>query len=139
LAFLEPGIVYMVMPIVLVFAYKKLYKAPPQGSVFMESCKVIKVLFSNGGWKRCWRGGEDFWVRAKPSYIEARDGHVDTDKVFWDDKFVDEIRQTASACMVFALLPIFQLADGGIGNQMNDMSVAMTLDGVPNDVINNWK
>jgi len=138
LAFLEPGIVYMVMPIVLVFAYKRLYKAPPQGSVFMESCKVIRVLFSNGGWKRCWRGGEDFWVRAKPSYIEARDGHVDTDKVFWDDKFVDEIRQTASACMVFALLPIFQLADGGIGNQMNDMSVAMTLDGVPNDVINNW-
>ena len=30
-----------------------------------------------------------------------------------------------------ALIPIFNLADGGIGNQMNDMSVAMTLDGVP--------
>ena len=138
LAYLEPGIVYMLMPIILVICYKRLYKAPPQGSVFLESCKVFSLLFSDGGWKRAWKGGNDFWDRAKPSYIYSRDGNLDLDKVFWDDKFVDEIRQSLRACAVFALIPIFNLADGGIGNQMNDMSVAMTLNGVPNDLLNNF-
>ena len=86
------------MPIVLVIAYKKLYKAPPQGSVLVEASAVVKRLFANGGWKRCWRGGDDFWSRAKPTYIrEAEGGEIDSRKVFWDDKFVDELRQSFDA------------------------------------------
>jgi POT family proton-dependent oligopeptide transporter len=54
------------------------------------------------------------------------------------DKFVDEIRQTLAACAVFALIPIFTLSDGGIGNAVNSMSGAMTLNGVPNDLIDNF-
>ena len=131
LAYLEPGIVYMLMPIVLVICYNRIYKAPPQGSVFLETIKVLRLLLSDGGWKRMLKGGSDFWDRAKPSYIHERDGELNLEKVFWDDKFVDEIRQTLKACSVFMLIPIFNLADGGIGNQMNDMSVAMTLNGVP--------
>lgn len=138
LAFLLPGIIYMLMPIVLAWATKRLYKAPPQGSVVLEAWKVIKTLLSDGGWKRMWKGGDDFWNRAKPSYIAARDGQFDTTKVFWDDRFVDEIKQAVQACQVFALIPIFALADGGFGNELNDMSSAMVLGGVPNDLINNW-
>lgn len=138
LAYLLPGILYMLMPIVLFFAWKRLYKAPPQGSVVKEALLVFKVLLSNGGLKRMFRGGDDFWDSAKPSYIAARDGHVDTEKVFWDDRFVDEIKQSLHACQVFALIPIFTLADGGFGNELNDMSSAMILNGVPNDLISNW-
>ena len=123
LAFLLPGIVYMLMPIVLVISYKRLYKAPPQGSVVLETIKVFKVLLSNGGWKRMWKGGDQFWDTAKPSQIQERNGTLDLDQVPWDDKFVDEIKQSMRACAVFALIPLFGLADGGIGNSMNDMSV----------------
>jgi POT family proton-dependent oligopeptide transporter len=138
LAYLLPGILYMLMPIVLFFAYKRLYVAPPQGSVLLEAYKVVKVLLSNGGWKKMFKGGDSFWNRAKPSYIAQRDGHIDTDKVFWDDRFVDEIKQSIQACQVFLLIPIFQLADGGFGNELNDMSSAMQLGSLPNDLINNW-
>lgn len=138
LAFLLPGILYMLVPIVLVFAYKRLYIAPPQGSVVVEAMRVLRVLLSNGGFKRMFSGGDAFWDAAKPSYIMERDGSLDISKVFWDDHFVDEIRQSLNACAVFALIPIFALADGGIGNQMNDMSDAMIVNGVPNDLLTNF-
>ncbi|WVQ92948.1 hypothetical protein IAU59_000009 [Kwoniella sp. CBS 9459] len=138
LAYLLPAIIYVLMPIVLVICGPKLWKAPPQGSVVVEATKVVKVAMSNGGWKRMFRGGDDFWNKAKPSFMAARDGHVDLEKVFWDDRFVDEIRQSFSATAVFMIIPVFVLADGGLGNQLNDMSVAMTLNGIPNDLINNW-
>jgi len=138
LAFLEPGLVYLLMPIVLFLCYKHLYLAPPQGSVVYETILVFKELFRRGGLRAMFRGGDTFWDQAKPSYMEAAEGSIDRNKIFWDDQFVDEIRQSLSACAVFFLIPIYNLADGGIGNQLNDMSVAMTLNGIPNDVINNF-
>ena len=81
LAFLVPGIIYCLMPAVLVFASKKLYKAPPQGSVVLETMKVFRVLLSNGGWYKMWKGGDDFWNKAKPSYIAEREGSIDLNKV----------------------------------------------------------
>ncbi|EJT97854.1 PTR2-domain-containing protein [Dacryopinax primogenitus] len=138
LAYLLPGIIYMLMPIVLVVVYKRLYRAPPQGSVVLECMRVFKRLLSHGGWKRMWKGGDDFWNHAKPSYIEHTEGSVDLKVVFWDDKFVDEVRQSISACKVFLLIPIFALADGGFGSTENAMSAAMRVNGVPNDVISNF-
>lgn len=126
------------MPIVLVLVSKRLYKAPPQGSVIVEVGKVFGRLLSNGGWSRMWKGGDQFWERAKPSFIHETEGTLDITKVFWDDKFVDEIRETLNACAIFALIPIFTLGNGGIGNSVNSMSGAMTLNGVPNDLIDNF-
>lgn len=117
----------MLMPIVLVVCYKRLYRAPPQGSVTLEAMKVLYLIMKKGGLVEMFKGGEEFWQVAKPSYILAKEGSVDTSKIFWDDLFVDEIRQSIAACGVFALIPIFNLADGGIGSQENDMSTAMTL------------
>lgn len=125
LAFFLPGIIYMCMPIVLIICYKRLYKAPPQGSVLVETFKVFKILLQNGGWKKMWKGGESFWQLAKPSYIIAHGGDIELSRIFWDDKFVDEVKQSIHACQVFALLPIYTLADGGIGNSLNDMSVSI--------------
>jgi len=136
LAFLIPGLLYMIMPLVLIFINKRLYKAPPQGSVLVEAIKVFKTLLSGGGVKRMWKGGDDFWNRAKPSWIAAQNhGHLDITKVFWDDKFVDELKQSVHACAVFFIIPIFNLGNGGIGNSLNSMSTAMTLNGAPNDLI----
>lgn len=138
LAFLLPGIVYMFCPAVLLIIKNKLYHAPPQGSVVIEAWKVMTTLFKRASFKQIWKGGDEFWKLAKPSHIREVDGQLDETKVFWDDQFVEEIRQSISACAVFFLTPIFILADGGIGNQLNDMSAAMTLDGIPNDIMNNF-
>jgi POT family proton-dependent oligopeptide transporter len=126
----------MIMPGVLWFAGPRLVKVPPQGSVIPDVFRVLGIWLRGG--KR--ENGVSRWDLAKPSYIRERDGFVDESAIHWDDKFVDEIRQTLKACGVFAFIPIFQLADigsVGLGNLGNDMSVAMTLNGVPNDLINN--
>ncbi|TXT04289.1 hypothetical protein VHUM_04176 [Vanrija humicola] len=141
LAFLVPGILYMLMPPVLMYCSPRLIKQAPGGSVLPDTFRVIGICMSNGGWKRIGRGGDEWWNKAKPSYIQANSGTVDMSYVHWDDKFVDEIRQTLNACGVFLLLPIFQLADSGsvgLGNLGNDMSDAMKVDGIPNDFLNNF-
>lgn len=91
------------------FCYKHLYKAPPQGSVTLEAIKVIKTVIGKGGLRAAFKGGDSFWNLAKPSFIQETEGTVDRSKVFWDDTFVDEIRQSISACGVFLLIPIFNL------------------------------
>ncbi len=108
------------MPIVLVIVYKRLYKAPPTGSVVLEACRVFKTLLSGAGWKRLFKRGDEFWNRAKPSLNLEKSA---TWK--WDDKFVDELKQSLSACSIFLVLPIFQLMDGGFGSTENAMSAAM--------------
>lgn len=138
LAYLEPGILYMLMPIVLVLCSKRLYKAPPQGSVTYETILVFKELFRRAGFRGIFKGGDAFWDQAKPSHILLADGEIDTNRVFWDDLFVDEIRQSFAACGVFFLIPIFNLGDGGLGNAENDMSTAMKLNSIPNDVLSNF-
>lgn len=101
----------MVMPIVLVGAFKRLYKAPPQGSVVLEASHVVKYLFNRATFKSWWKGGDAFWDHAKPSAIAASTGHpVDVSVINWDDKFVDELRQSFSACKVFFLIPIFNVS-----------------------------
>ena len=55
------------------------------------------------------KGGNDFWNSDKPSYMEAEQGSIDINKVFWDDRFVDEIRQSLHACEVFMLIPTLPL------------------------------
>jgi POT family proton-dependent oligopeptide transporter len=97
--------------------------------------KVGKSLFSKGGWKRLFGSSQKFWNYAKPTEIEKREGSLDISKVFWDDKFVDELKQSIAACKVFLLIPIFNLADGGLGNSENAMSSAMQVKNVPNDLI----
>ncbi|KAH7055488.1 POT family-domain-containing protein [Auriculariales sp. MPI-PUGE-AT-0066] len=127
------------MPIVLIIVWKRLYKAPPQGSVLTEAKGVVKhLLFVKGGWKRCWKGGDDFWNRAKPSYIRETGVEIDTKVVYWDDRFVDELRQSFDACKIFFLIPIFGLSDGGIGSTTSLMSVAMKVNGAPNDLMSNF-
>ncbi|WWC88830.1 uncharacterized protein L201_003744 [Kwoniella dendrophila CBS 6074] len=139
LAYLLPGIVYMLMPLVLFFLSKRLYQAPPQGSVTLEAFRVLGTCLKNGGWKRMFGNQEKFWNQAKPTTVLAEYGQAGIDKlkVTWDDLFVDEMRQSLAACAVFFLTPIFIMADGGIGAQENALSAAVTLDNAPNDVIDN--
>ncbi|WWD06576.1 hypothetical protein V865_004669 [Kwoniella europaea PYCC6329] len=138
LAYLLPGIIYILVPIVLVVVYKRLYFAPPQGSVLVETLRVWKGLYRRNGFWKAFKGGDEAWNEVKPSYIIEKYGSIDDEKIIWDDRFVDEVRQTLEVCAVSWLLPIYYLADGGIGNMENDMSAAMTLNNIPNDLFGNF-
>lgn len=157
LAFLAPGIFYMcklrnplplnpqyadkrrfpVMPIVLVLCYKRLRKYPPQGTVVIEAFRATKSLFANGNFSNLFKRGDAFWENAKPSNRIAA-GETLSNNVTWDDRFVDDLKRTFKSCAVFLLIPIFNLADGGLGNSENAMSASMTVNGVPNDLISNF-
>lgn len=134
LAFLVPGIMYMALPPLLWWASPRLVKLPPQGTVVPDAMRVVKICLSNGGWRKLGRGDDAWWGKANPDQVLARGEAAPA----WDAQFVEEVRQTFSACAVFFIIPVFILADGGIGNALNDMSVAMTLNGVPNDLLNNF-
>ena len=66
LAYLVPTLVYLLMPIFLAISYHRLVKAPPQGSVVLDTIKVAQVALSQTGVKGARKGGDDFWNSAKP-------------------------------------------------------------------------
>ncbi|KAL7409979.1 PTR2-domain-containing protein [Mrakia frigida] len=144
LAWLIPGIIYMIMPLCLWYVRHRLIFIPPQGSVVLDALKVIKTVFSGAGMKRLFARGADakdnFWNVAKPSNL-AQTGQLDVKGAAWyswDDDFVDELRRTAQACKLFMWAPIFHLAAGGLDSIVNSMGGAMVTDGVPNDLFGNF-
>ncbi|KAJ7891313.1 PTR2-domain-containing protein [Mycena olivaceomarginata] len=139
LAYLLPGILYMIMPIALVIVYPRLVRLPPQGSVVLESFKVFRTLFSRAGFTGMLKGGEN-WNVAKPSNIEAAGGlkNKSTGWVTWDDDFVDELKRTIVACKLFLFLPIFNIADDGISTIQNNQGASLTTNGAPNDLLGNF-
>ena len=74
-----------------------------------------------------------FWGRVKPSNLPEP-------KPKWmqfDDAWVDEVRRGFKACTVFLFFPIFWLPYGQVQNNLVSQAGTMTLNGVPNDVVNN--
>jgi len=128
------------MPPVLWYGWRRLIKFGPQGSVVVETFRVIKACLANGGWRSAWKGGDNFWNRAKPSVIESEGMFQEKKKgwLTWDDEFVDEVRRSISACKIFLLIPIFAIADGGFGSVQTSQAASMRANGVPNDLISNF-
>ncbi|KAK7035909.1 PTR2-domain-containing protein [Favolaschia claudopus] len=139
LAYLTPGILYMFMPVVLLYSYKRLIRLPPQGSVVVDTLKVFRVISSRAGFLGMLKGGDN-WNLAKPSNIEANGGFK-TNKpgwVNWDDDFVEEVKRTIGACKLFLFLPIFSIADDGLSTIMNNQGASLTTNGAPNDLLTNF-
>ncbi|MDI5899652.1 hypothetical protein QLS81_16555, partial [Flavobacterium sp. XS2P67] len=145
LAYLIPGIVYIIMIPTLMLLSPRLKKETPNGiSIIEETLKVIKFSLK-GGWIKRLRTGQ-FWEFAKPSNIAAR-GEVQTveavnkkgkKKVSWTDQFVQDVKVTVDACKIFLFFVIYNINDGGIGGIQNSQANTMTTNGVPNDLINNF-
>ncbi|KAK5113960.1 hypothetical protein LTR62_003083 [Meristemomyces frigidus] len=136
LAFLLPGIVYFLLPILLWYLNNKLIKVAPSGTILTKVWKIFAVAAKKNKlmfWK------SDFWDAAKPSVL-ARSG-VTTfggNAVSWTDKDVDDIRRTMVACAIFLYYPIYNINDGGIGSVSTSQGAAMTTNGAPNDLLNNF-
>ncbi|EED13088.1 MFS peptide transporter, putative [Talaromyces stipitatus ATCC 10500] len=130
LAFLLAGIIYFLLPILLLVMYKRTKKAPPSGSDLINAVKIIGTALKKSKFQ-IWKKG--FWDSAKPSVL-AQQGII----VGWSDKLVDDVRRTIDACHIFFFFPIYNLNDGGIGSVPSNQGAAMITNGAPNDLLNNF-
>ena len=133
LAYLLPGILYFLCPLVLLFAYKRTVKKPPQGTVINDAFKVIGTAIRKNGFRKFGRKG--YLDAAKPSTLAAAGN---TSPVPWDDTFVEDVGRTLVACQVFLFFPVYNLNDGGIGNIQTSQGSAMITNGAPNDLLSNF-
>ncbi|KAI7884127.1 POT family-domain-containing protein [Mucor mucedo] len=123
-AFLLPTLVF-IPGILLVLAGKKYYvRNPPRGSIFIEAGKVIRLSFKYG------------LEGCKPSVMRV-DHPEEAQKATWDDVFVDELRRTFKACIVFCWFPIYWLCYSQMTNNMVSMTATMKTGNVPNDIMQN--
>ncbi len=139
LAFFIPLVVFMVMPVVLIILSKRMIKCKPQGTILIDSWKVIKVTFRKG-WYGRWKRGE-LWYHARPSEMQKRGELTYTKKspaITWSDVFVIDVKETFNACKIVYLFPIFFINDGGIGSIQTSQASSLTTNGVPNDLISNF-
>ncbi|EMG45185.1 PTR2 Peptide transporter PTR2 [Candida maltosa Xu316] len=140
LAFFVPMILYIIMPIFLFIVKPKLKIKPPESQVMPTVLKIISVVFSGNFFKRIWNG--TFWEYAKPSNMRERGREFYNTKkkspITWNDQWVLDIKQTFDSCKIFIYYIVFNLADSGLGSVETSLIGAMKLDGVPNDLFNNF-
>ncbi|KAH6888130.1 POT family-domain-containing protein [Thelonectria olida] len=130
LAFLLPAIVYTLLPVLLLWRYNKMVKAPPRGSDLTNFAKIIGQAFKQNKGK-FW--AKDFFEAAKPANLSARGVQVS-----WSDKAVDDAKRTLYVCQIFLYLPIYFLNGGGVGAVQSNQGASMTSDGAPNDLLHNF-
>ncbi|KAF4458949.1 Peptide transporter PTR2 [Fusarium albosuccineum] len=130
LAFLVPGVVYILLPALLMWRYKTLIRTPPQGSDLNNFIKIVGIAIKENKGK-LW--GKNYFAPAKPAALAAKGTQVS-----WTNKAVDDARRTLSACQIFLYLPIFFLGNGGVGSTGSNQGASMTTKGAPNDLLHNF-
>ncbi|KAK5130880.1 hypothetical protein LTR08_001601 [Meristemomyces frigidus] len=136
LAFLTPGIVYFLLPLLLLYLRNKLILYPPSGSALNKVWKIVGVAIKNSKgafWKA------NFFDSAKPSVL-AKSGITTFNgkAISWTDKDVGDVHRTMIACGIFLYFPIYILNDGGIGSVATSQASTMTTNGAPNDLLSNF-
>ncbi|KAJ5960209.1 Major facilitator superfamily domain general substrate transporter [Penicillium vulpinum] len=139
LAFLLPTAMFMTTPFVMLWGRKRYRQSPPTGSVTYKAVKTFLFCMRDRWhynpyilWKRTHDG--TLWDTAKPSNIEPRSRPK---WMTFDDAWVDEVRRGFAACAVFCWFPIYWLAYNQLTSNLTPQAGTMTLNGVPNDVVNN--
>lgn len=137
LAYLTPGIIYFLLPILLIIIYKQTIKKPPGGSDLGKFLRVLKACFKVDNLKNF--GKARFLEAAKPSVLAAEGvTSLSGKKINWNDGFVEDVRRTLEACQIFLFFPIYNMNDGGIGNIVTSQGGSMTTNGAPNDLLGNF-
>ncbi|MCJ1395136.1 hypothetical protein MMC18_008017 [Xylographa bjoerkii] len=136
LAYLTPGILYFLLPILLIVLNKHIVKKAPDGSVLTNVFKITGMAIKQNNFK-FW--GKGYFDAAKPSVLAAKSITTFNGKpIPWTDSMVDDTARTYAACTVFLYFPIWYNNDGGIGNILTNQGAAMTTNGAPNDLLSNF-
>ncbi|ODH41018.1 hypothetical protein ACO22_01469 [Paracoccidioides brasiliensis] len=137
LSFLLPTCMFCVCPLVLFVLRNKYNRKRPAGSVYGKAFKVWRLATKGQvSWNpfKTYRNFHDphLWDRAKPSNIAVRPAWMT-----FDDAWVDEVRRGIKACAVFLWYPLYWLSYNQMLNNITSQAASMTLNGVPNDIVNN--
>lgn len=96
LSFLLSGIIYFLLPILLVAVYKKTHKEPPSGrSELVQAAKITGWALRRNQFQ-VWR--KDFWDAAKPDKLRSTGIQVG-----WSDKAVEDVARTIGMSHITAL------------------------------------
>ncbi|OTA99234.1 hypothetical protein M426DRAFT_90085 [Hypoxylon sp. CI-4A] len=130
LAFLLPGIIYFLLPVLLAAMYKRTVRKRPQGSDLTRFAKItLSAVKASKG--KLWT--KDLWHNVRPSVLAERGTPVT-----YSEKDVDDARRTWQAVSIFLYIPIWNLNDGGVGAVQSNQGAAMTSDGAPNDLLGHF-
>ncbi|KAJ2980032.1 hypothetical protein NUW58_g7051 [Xylaria curta] len=130
LAYLAPGIVYFLLPILLGVMYKRTIRKKPVGS---DLTRFVKITLTAAKKSKGNFFSKDFWYNVKPSTL-AEQGIA----VSYSEKDVSDAQRTWEAVQIFLYIPIWNLNDGGVGSVLSNQGAAMTSNGAPNDLLNNF-
>ncbi|ORE05019.1 PTR2-domain-containing protein [Rhizopus microsporus var. microsporus] len=125
-AFVLPTLMFIPCIIVVILGRNQYIQNPPRGSVFIEAGRLFWL-----SWKV--KGGID---ACKPSNL-AREYPEYAIKATWDDVFVDELKRTLKACVIFCWFPIYWLCYSQMTNNLVSMAGTMLTGNVPNDIMQN--
>ncbi|KAF2760341.1 POT family protein [Pseudovirgaria hyperparasitica] len=132
LAFLVPTVVYLLLPLLLAFTYKRTYRRKVDGSELTNFFRVLRMAIARSKGKM-W--GDQFWENARPSIMPV--GMRVRANVTWDDQYVKDVRRVVSACGMFLYFPIYYFK-GGIGSVLYSQASTLTTNGTPNDLLGNF-
>lgn len=136
LAYLTPGILYFLLPSLLIILNKHIIKKAPDGSIVTNVLKITGMAMKQNKFK-LW--GKGYWDAAKPSVLAAKGiTTFNGNPISWTDQMVDDTVRTYAACTIFLYFPIWSNNDGGIGNILTNQGAAMTTNGAPNDLLSNF-
>ncbi|KAJ0125095.1 mfs peptide transporter [Diaporthe amygdali] len=130
LAYLVPGVVYFLLPVLLAAMYKRTVRKAPQGS---DLTRFIKITTSALKASKGNIFSKDLWYNVKPSTLAERNIHVG-----YSEKDVDDTARTWQAVQIFLYIPIWNLNDGGVGAVQSNQGASMISDGAPNDLLGHF-
>ncbi|KAL7918327.1 hypothetical protein ACQKWADRAFT_316602 [Trichoderma austrokoningii] len=133
LAFLLPLILYLPLPLLLLWLKPRLVLHKPGGSDLPNVIRVLGHCLANGGVFRIGRKG--WWENARPSVRAEKGLSAET---HYSDQFVVDVQRTMQATGMFCFFPVQFWNDNGIGSAANFLGTMLTGNGVPNDVIGNF-
>ncbi|WVQ96248.1 hypothetical protein IAU59_003352 [Kwoniella sp. CBS 9459] len=114
LAFLIPGVIFMVMPFLLRLVYPYLVPSPaPSSSALIDAYHQARHLMSSSS--------------GSPKLLDS-DGPDEA-------REQDDLSQIVQACKFFSFFVIYNIADGGLNALVTSLAGSMTTNGVPNDFL----
>ncbi|KAI1388541.1 PTR2-domain-containing protein [Hypoxylon trugodes] len=130
LAFLVPGIVYFLLPLLLAAMYKRTVRKKPQGS---DLNRFVKITVSALKASKGNIFSENLWHNVKPAVLAEKNIAVT-----YSEKDVDDAQRTWEAVQIFLYIPVWYLNDGGVGAVSSNQGAAMTSNGAPNDLLGHF-
>ena len=137
-SFFIPIIIYMIVPAVFWYLQSRITVMDPQGSALTNTSRILRVSYRKGWIKRL--KNKTFWDYAMPSEMEKRGEttYGNNKPITWNDQWVLNVKQTIDSCKIFIYFPIYLINDGGLGSVQTSQAGSMSLNGVPNDLFNNF-